>query len=168
MPNAEFDGAEPILDYIFLKRGVVQTSTLVVPAKAAKRIRFDDSLRIHQDWDFSHRLHLGGLQFRRIPSALTIWSHGEGQQRVSRNRRIDQAMAWIGKLENTISSDVRTAINYRVIVPRLRATHPFRALGYVMEARQSGLIGTGQFFRDLIELPLAVVKGQLRRLAGTQ
>ena len=77
-------------------------------------------------------------------------------------------MAWIGKLENTVSSDVRTAINYRVIVPRLRATRPFRALGYIMEARQSGLIGTGQFFRDLIELPLAVVKGQLRRLAGTQ
>src|SRR6185369_16108595 len=47
--NAEYDSAERILDYIFLKRGVVQTSTLIVPANAAKRIRFDDSLRIHQD-----------------------------------------------------------------------------------------------------------------------
>jgi glycosyltransferase involved in cell wall biosynthesis len=168
LPNAEHDGAERILDYIFLKRGVVQTSTLVVPANAAKRIRFDDSLRIHQDWDFSHRLELGGLRFRRIPSALAVWSHGEGQQRVSRGRKIDQAMAWIGKLGDTISSDVRTAINYRVIVPRLRASHPLQAFGYVMKARQSGIIGTGQFIRDIVELPLAFLKGQLRRLVGAQ
>lgn len=168
MPNAPFDGTERVLDYIFLKRGVIQTSTLAVPAQAAKRIRFDDTLRIHQDWDFSHRLQLGGLQFRRIPDALAIWSHGEGQQRVSRGRKIDQAMAWIAKLENTISSDVRTAINYRVIAPRVRAARPFQALGYIWKARQSGLIGPAQFIRELIELPLAVLKGQLRRLAGTQ
>jgi glycosyltransferase involved in cell wall biosynthesis len=168
MPNFEFGDTERVLDYIFLKNGMIQTSALIVPTGAAKRVRFDDSLRLHQDWDFSHRLQLAGLRFRRIPSALAIWSHGEGQKRVSGARNSDRSMAWISKLGDTVSSEAMTAIKYRVIAPRVRAKHPFQALGYILSARRAGNIGAGQFVRDVIILPLAVTKGLLRRLLGSE
>jgi glycosyltransferase involved in cell wall biosynthesis len=168
MQNPEFDPTRRILDYIFLRDGVVQTSTLAIPTDAAKRIRFDDTLRAHQDWDFSHRLDLAGLRFRRIPSALAIWSEGEGQKRVSKSRSIEYTMAWISKLGDTVSNDVMIAINYKVIVPRIRTTRPFLALGHLWRAQRSGAMSRGQFLKDLALLPLAVLRGQVQRALSLQ
>ena len=166
MPNFPLDDTERVLDYIFLKNGVIQTSALIVPAQAAKRVRFDDALRLHQDWDFSHRLQLAGLHFRRIPSALAIWSHDEGQKRVSGARNSDRSMAWISKLGDTVSREAMTAIEYRVLAPRVRAKHPFQALNYIWNARRAGNIGTRRFIGDTIILVLALAKGLLRRVLG--
>ncbi|GLK74398.1 hypothetical protein GCM10017643_45160 [Ancylobacter dichloromethanicus] len=57
----------------FLLRGggALQTSTLIVPATLAKRIRFREGLKRHQDWDFVLRLQQAGVPLRYQHEALS-------------------------------------------------------------------------------------------------
>lgn len=51
--------------------GYIQTSSLLVSTALAKRIRWDDSLPKHQDWDFIVRLFAEpGLNFSYVPEPL--------------------------------------------------------------------------------------------------
>lgn len=163
LTNPDFGRSEHVLEYIFLRDGLVQTSSLVVPAGAAKRVRFDDALRAHQDWDFCHRLELAGLRFQRIPNALAVWSLDEGQQRVSSSRKAAQTMAWVDKLQDTVSPETMIAINAKVVVVRIRTTRPLLALGHLWRAWRAGIIGSRQFFRGIIGMPVAMIRSRLQK-----
>lgn len=163
LANPDLGHSEHVLEYIFLREGLVQTSSLVVPAREAKRVRFDDTLRAHQDWDFCHRLELSGLRFRRIPTALAVWSLDEGQQRVSSSRKALQTMAWIDKLKGTVSPETMIAINAKVVVARIRTTRPILALCHLWRAWRAEIIGSRAFIRGVVGLPVAMIKSRLQK-----
>jgi hypothetical protein len=133
---------EDILEYLFVRGGLAQTSTLVVSLPLAQRARFDNALRLHQDWDFCLRLQRSGGQFHLIPKPLAIWQGDGGEMRVSETPGAERSLAWVRSLEGRVSDKVLWAIKALVVAPRLRPTDPQTAVSYLLSAWREGGIGT--------------------------
>jgi glycosyltransferase involved in cell wall biosynthesis len=76
---------ELLVDYLFQRgslrqgEGFLQTSTYFVSRELAKRVRFREDLRRHQDWDWVVRLQTErGVRVLGLDKALTVYHMGEG------------------------------------------------------------------------------------------
>ncbi|HFQ4805829.1 TPA: glycosyltransferase family 2 protein [Vibrio vulnificus] len=66
-----------VCEYLFLGGGFMQTSTLVVPRKVAKKLSFDVRFKRHQDYQYCIQLGLS-VNFYFIDEALTIYRAKNG------------------------------------------------------------------------------------------
>ncbi|MGF9856557.1 glycosyltransferase family 2 protein [Priestia endophytica] len=87
---------EDIVNYIFEKDNFVQTSTFMLEAKIAKRVKFNPSLKKHQDYDFCIRLQNEGIKFLLLSETLTTYfSEKKGNQISSFSlEKIKTSMDW--------------------------------------------------------------------------
>lgn len=76
-------GGERVEDYLFLRRrpavgrASLFTSTLLVHADLARAVRWDESLRRHQDWDWLVRAQdEAGARFAHAPEVTTLYAIG--------------------------------------------------------------------------------------------
>jgi glycosyltransferase involved in cell wall biosynthesis len=73
-PNHAMSPLESVAHYSFVTNNVggIQSSTICVASKIANSVRFNESLRGHQDWDFCLRAEKEGGHFVFIPGILTL------------------------------------------------------------------------------------------------
>jgi len=103
--------SERIDEYLILRQGFIQTSTITLSASAAARTRFDETLSFGQDTDFCIRLAANGHRFYMLPQPQTIWKDDTVAGRVSSNRRLEQILAWSDKNSALLSR--RSYLAYR-------------------------------------------------------
>jgi glycosyltransferase involved in cell wall biosynthesis len=87
--------AEPISEYLACRGGFTQTSTIVLPAALAKRVRFDERIAFGQDTDFALRLSAAGAEFRMVPETQVVMRDDETGDRLSRSMDWRAALAWL-------------------------------------------------------------------------
>lgn len=96
--NRPWPKGQNVCEYLFVNwsETFIQTSSWLMPVGVARSVRFDDALRLHQDWDFLARAEQQGVRFLEIPEPLTIWAVDERKDRVSLNhRRLERSLAWV-------------------------------------------------------------------------
>jgi glycosyltransferase involved in cell wall biosynthesis len=93
---------EPLSEYLLARNswsqgeGLLQTSTLLAPRKLLQRIRFEDGLRRHQDWDWLLRVtREQGVKIEFVDEALAIWNLRDSAGGVSRRLDWQASLAWI-------------------------------------------------------------------------
>jgi len=86
---------EPVSDYLFIERGLMQTSTLLLPTPLARACRFRTGLRRHQDYDLCLRLERAGAGFHFVETALTIWRVDRRPDRISLSHNCRECLTWI-------------------------------------------------------------------------
>ncbi len=118
----------PVADYLFVHGGMMQTSSLLLPAALARRVGFDASLRKHQDFDFCLRLEAAGAHFVMAPEPLVVWHHDDRPDRISNLRRAELSERWIDDRRNAMSRAACTAFRLRVVLPLIARTEPRRGL----------------------------------------
>ncbi|MGO7041049.1 glycosyltransferase family 2 protein [Rhizobium acaciae] len=94
-----------VCEYLFLNWGksFIQTSSWLMPTDVARTVRFDDDLRIHQDWDFLIRAEILGYGLLAIEDPLTVWRIDDRKDRVSlASDRLERSLTWIKKWERHI------------------------------------------------------------------
>ncbi|HEY3300139.1 MAG TPA: glycosyltransferase family A protein [Methylophilaceae bacterium] len=91
----EYNAGDNVKAYILDKAQVVQTSTILMSANAAKAIRFNDSLRRHQDIDFVLRCQQAGLTFAYVPECLVKYSADPKANRVSKRVNATPSLVWL-------------------------------------------------------------------------
>ena len=66
--------SESVAHYSFVTNNVggIQSSTICVPSKLAKKVKFDETLTGHQDWDFALKVGALTQDFRFIEEVLAI------------------------------------------------------------------------------------------------
>lgn len=69
-----FSSAIPMSEYIFMRGGVIQTSSIVVSKELAKKIKFDARFKRHQDYDFVLRASHLDIPFVFIEEPLVIYN----------------------------------------------------------------------------------------------
>ncbi|MEW9674401.1 glycosyltransferase family 2 protein [Ammoniphilus sp. 3BR4] len=107
-PKRGKSSKESLADYLFINRGLMQTSTLLIPRSLLMKVQFRD-LDYHQDWDLCLRLEQLGVKFIFLESPLTIWHiHSQGG-RVSKNIGYHDSLNWIEKYKNNISPESYSA-----------------------------------------------------------
>lgn len=103
-PPRALNRKEHISDYLLCDRGFIQTSTLIVPAELAKKIKFNEEIGFGQDTDFAIRLASAGAEFHMIPEPGAIWDDAWNPNRLSSKRKHEQRMAWLNKIKPMITT----------------------------------------------------------------
>jgi amylovoran biosynthesis glycosyltransferase AmsB len=77
MPEKGIDDNQTLSDYLFVEGGVIATPSIVVKAKLAKQILFNESLRRHQDYDFLLKSEAVGIIicFKPKQSVIVHWEN---------------------------------------------------------------------------------------------
>jgi glycosyltransferase involved in cell wall biosynthesis len=96
-------GGEPFSEYLLCDRGFVQTSSLCVPNKIAKDVKFSENLRYGQDTDFALRLHHAGVTFTMLCPATTRWNDLVRADRTSNNMFLNNRERWIANIQPIIT-----------------------------------------------------------------
>jgi glycosyltransferase involved in cell wall biosynthesis len=117
---------ELLVDYLFQRRslrqgeGFLQTSTYFVSTELARRVRFREDLRRHQDWDWVVRLQTGhGVKVVAVGEPLTVYHLGEGPS-VSTQSGWESSLMWAREV---VAPQSRRAYAFFIAtqcVPRLR------------------------------------------------
>ncbi|MEY0174944.1 glycosyltransferase family 2 protein [Providencia rettgeri] len=64
---------EDIYDYLFLRDGLIQTSTIMIRKKIINIVKFNEDLERHQDYDYCEKLLSHNFRFKFINEPLTYW-----------------------------------------------------------------------------------------------
>ncbi|HKJ23793.1 MAG TPA: glycosyltransferase [Myxococcota bacterium] len=104
-------------DYWLLDDNLVQTSTLVLPTRVARQLRFDAALPRHQDLDFFFRAMAAGLAPVFVPEALARWhDDAPGRIRLQADQRF--STRWVLALGDAVSPRARAAFRVKRLLPR--------------------------------------------------
>lgn len=94
---------EDISEYLSCDGGFVQTSTLVVPAEVARRVRFAEGLPFGQDTDFAIRLAADGQRFLMAETPSVIWNDVSASGRLSQKAHYLPMLAWTDHIRPIIT-----------------------------------------------------------------
>jgi hypothetical protein len=113
-PDRPIRPGEPPAEYLFVSNQLIQTSTILMPSRVAKQVRFDPDLRKGQDLDFVVRLAAAGVGFEMIDRPLTVWTDVTEANRVSRHAGYAAPAAWLEATRGLMSP--RAYHGYRATV----------------------------------------------------
>lgn len=108
--NETLDSYKNIMDYIFIGRNVVQTSTYFFPTEVGQKILFDSDLSKHQDWDFCLRLQKNNIRFYHFSEPLTKYFIDSSRNQISSNKNYEFSLWWAEKIKPDISLDAYLAL----------------------------------------------------------
>lgn len=119
------DDKQPLWRYFLEQDGALQTSTLVVPANLAKRVRFRAGLARHQDWDFVIRLQQAGARLIYLHDCLSVYRLRKDPVRVSRNPRAAlNSVIWFRQMLGQIEADVMQRFFFSKLITRSGIASP--------------------------------------------
>lgn len=117
-PKRGLKDNELIEDYLFVNEGLMQTSTLVGSKALFEKVKFDENLIRHQDWDLCLSFaNLSDLKYAYLDEPLSIWHGDDNLDRVSRSMAYEFSMNWINSHRKKISTKSYTAIWDNIIIP---------------------------------------------------
>ena len=95
---------EDLSEYFLIEGNSFQTSALVVPAQAFRTVRFNESLKRHQDWDLVLNLMRAGFDYEYCDQPLAVYSDDLDVTRVSRQRDPAPTLHWFNVSGDNVSS----------------------------------------------------------------
>lgn len=154
---------EDMAMYLLCDRGFTQTSTMVVPSEAARKIRFNEHLRAAEDTDFAIRLYLSGCRFRMLEEPGAIWNDRDDPARASADDCIDQPRTWLEEVRPLIHPKAYHGARGWPYAKRVAKTQPLAALGLYLNAVVRGCYRPS--LAGVIFLQIFLGAGLYRRIA---
>lgn len=106
---------EPVADYLFCEEGVIQTSTLLLHSDLARRTRFDESLKKHQDYGLCLQLEANGAKFIFVEETLAIWNHDPQLDHIGAGRNHRASITFLEKYRHYFSTRAASMFAIQVI-----------------------------------------------------
>lgn len=120
---------EPLENYLMIEGQALQTSTLLLPAALARKVRFRDGLRRHQDWDFALRLARKGARLVYLDQPLATYCLRDDPRRVTRQKgRLRATLDWYRIWEGGLRGEAMQVYFIRSILSRDLKREPWAAL----------------------------------------
>lgn len=155
---------EHMSDYLLRDRGFVQTSTVVLPAELAKRVRYKEGLPYGQDTDFAIRLYAHGAEFKMLDEPGAIWVDIDDSNRVSTRFTAASRLNWLESVKDIITPKAYLGdCGWPVAKGFVKEGRYFKALSLYLKAvlngcysfRLAGIIGMqvvfGDFYRQIAD-----------------
>lgn len=156
---------EEICEYLFCDRGFTQTSTIVLSAETARRVRFLEWLKCSQDSDFAVRLAAAGVPFRIVEEPGAVWSDHYDPRRISSVARHETPLRWCREYRGLMTERAYHAFRGWVIAKHLaRAGRRREALRLYATAVRHGCWKPALALRILAQL--TTNEGGYRRVAN--
>lgn len=128
IPGALIGPGEGVLDYLFVRGGILSTDVLVVSAPLARRARFRTDLTRHEDYDYVWQLERAGARFVMLPESLAVWHDDDLPDRLTRSTGYAESRAWIDSIAGRVPGDVLAACRLRVLGPLAARERRFAGL----------------------------------------
>lgn len=141
---------EDVGEYLFCANQFMQTSTLVVPAALAKRVRFDPALKKGQDLDFAVRLQVAGGRFRMIEQPLTIWLDATEVGRTSYVRGYETSLDWLDRCGHLLTSRARHGYRATVLAYHMAPVRPLATIPELVRGLFYGRVPARILARQLL------------------
>ncbi|MGB3298914.1 MAG: glycosyltransferase [Phormidesmis sp.] len=161
---------ESIGDYLFLNRGFLQTSTILIPRAVASKVQFNEALQRHTDYDFLLRLEAAGVSFLMVEEPLAV-VHWEDLDLDSRGQTTEKSLAFLSEYKEYISPRAANAFCLRqVVYQQMRTGKRRQALSLLLKhtklrySRLLDLVNISSLFLfkdDRLAIYLANVKALL-------
>ena len=132
VPATPKDRAKPIAHYLFLDRGHMQTSSLMLPTALARRTLFDPALRKHQDYDFCLRLERNGADFLLVPLPLVLWNHDARGDRITRRNGVVASLHFLETRGKYMGNAASAAFWIKHIFPTELKRSPFPSMRRIL------------------------------------
>lgn len=110
---------ETIPNYLWISRGEMLTSTLLVSRELALKTLFKPGLIKHQDLDFVIRLEQQGARFIFVPQVLTIWHNESRSDRTSKIKDYQLSLNWIDTYRGYISDRAIKGFILKEVAPKM-------------------------------------------------
>lgn len=123
------DEVDRLDHYLMIEGQALQTSTMLLPVDLARKIRFRDGLRRHQDWDFALRLVQAGARLVYLPEPQAVYCLTDDPARVSRQKgRLRATLDWYRTSGARLDGDAMRTYFIRSVLSRDLGREPFTAL----------------------------------------
>lgn len=146
MPDRGKKQEEPVADYLFVKRGLIQTGTLMMPRNLALTMPFKPGIVPYEDMDLCLRLDAAGAFFVFEEKPLTVWHNEKRSDRVTNTNDYLLPLNWIREYEGSISPRAMKGFLVHWIVPLLSESEQKRlyAIKLILGAALHGVISAKQ------------------------
>jgi glycosyltransferase involved in cell wall biosynthesis len=124
--------------YLFQLRGIIQSSSMFLMSDLARRARFAESERGHEDWTFALRLEALGARFDMLPDALTYYRDDERPARTSplyTRERFD----WLERHRELLGEQAYVAAR-AAFASRMRGDSSVNSLSMIMQGLRGGAV----------------------------
>jgi len=106
-PHRAIGERENVSEYLLSCGGFMQTSTLALDAKLAKKVGFSPGLKFGQDTDFAIRLAAAGASFQMLDRIQAIWTDTDAPGRVSSSLNANIRKEWLDSVDSIITRKAR-------------------------------------------------------------
>jgi glycosyltransferase involved in cell wall biosynthesis len=107
---------QSMLDFILLRDGYIQTSSIMMWRHHYPLISFDGSLRRHQDWDFAIRAQMAGCSFIYLHDPLVEYSSNWNAGRMSHAPNSEPSLVFLEKYNKLMSKGHMSAFIFNVLI----------------------------------------------------
>jgi len=151
---------EDLSEYLLIHKCTLHTSTLVVPTDLAKEVRFDPSLKRHQDWDFVLRLFEAGATLSYVDECLATYDCRQVGGRITSMDDVKPTLAWYELRSHLISPRAKYEFYVRNWITRHLRQDPAGAIkAYTSLA--------DMYKRGRLSMPFYLISGMAKDLART-
>jgi glycosyltransferase involved in cell wall biosynthesis len=119
---------ENLSEYFLIEGYSFQTSALVIPARAFEKVRFNETLKRHQDWDLVLNMIRAGFDYEYCHEPLAVYSDELDGTRISRQRDPAPTLYWFDISRDIISSAGAAYLYSYLYFPRHLRAHTVEAL----------------------------------------
>lgn len=156
---------EDLSEYFLIEGNSFQTSALVVPRHAFRTVRFNETLRRHQDWDLVLNLVRAGFDYEYCDEPLAVYCDDLDVSRISRQRDPAPTLHWFNISGDTVSAAGAAYLYSYLYFPRhlrARTTEALKVIGRLatrdLRSLQSTSHALSRRFRE--ELGRAVARAR--------
>jgi glycosyltransferase involved in cell wall biosynthesis len=129
---------EEMGDYLFCDRGFTPTITTVLPREQARRVRYNEDLRMLEDSDFAIRLSWAGCRFEMLEKPGAVWKDSSDPNRTSFITGTERLEAWLERMKPLLSSRAYYGARGWPYAKRVAKTRPWAALKLYLNAVRRG------------------------------
>jgi glycosyltransferase involved in cell wall biosynthesis len=136
-PRAIREG-EHMANYLLCDRGFVPTITVVVETATARRVRYDENIRVAEDADFAIRLFLSGCQFAMAREPGAVWKDIADPGRTSAGNRGKRLGDWLERMRPSIPASAYHGGRGWAYAKLVAKDNKWRAFGLYLRAVMTG------------------------------
>ena len=171
-PPRAIGPGQDMASYLLRDRGFTPTSTLVVPAEFARRIRFHENLGEAEDTDFAIRLSLAGCRFVMAERPGTIWKDNFDPNRLSAGRSTPRLAEWLESMKPLIPRKAYLGGRGWAVAKGVALTDGWQAFRFYLTAVLNGCYRPGLALAVFMQIFLpdrlyrAIADGAIARLGA--
>lgn len=157
-PDRALGADEPIHDFLYVHGGFIQTSTIVVPARLAREVSWDESVTFGDNDQFAIDCHRTGIPFRMLPEPLVLYSDVPSPDALSQlpihageSPKHTNFFRWMDTQREFMSERAWLGYRARFLSVGLARRRPVAALASLWSAWRAGAIGTGGVARQMLQ-----------------